>query len=110
MVRTRTVQGRAIATAAIDALIAAGRPTEAESFLASAPYIDTERSKLANAYVGAGLTDKALNLVKAMPESQRTGFLTLAIHTADKAGRPEVVAALLASLPDDAARQAVRQT
>ena len=43
MARANRVERRAVATAAIDALIAAGRPAEAESFLASAPYIDTER-------------------------------------------------------------------
>lgn len=112
MLRSKTVKGPGIAEAAIDALIAAGRPTEAESFLASAQSwnVNTERGKLTEAYLAAGLTDKALGLLKEMTEPYRTAILKSAAYNAEKAGRAEVVAALLASLPDDTARQAVRQT
>ena len=45
-----------------------------------------------------------------MPESRRNGFLTGAVYTAERAGRADVAAALLASLPDETARQAMTQT
>jgi len=112
MLRTKTVKGPGIAEAAIDALIAAGRLSEAEGFLASAQTwnISTERKKLADAYIAAGQTDKALNLIKPLAEPYRTSVLTSAAYAAEKAGHAEVVSALLASLPDDQARQAMRQT
>ena len=110
MLRTKTVKGPAVAQAAIDALIAAGQLTEAESFLPSSQYKDTDRRKLAEAYLAAGQTDKVLSLITAITEPYRTAVLRSAAYAAEKAGRAEVVAALLASLPDDAARQTVRQT
>jgi hypothetical protein len=112
MLRTKTVKGPGIAEAAIDALIAAGRLSEAESFLASTQSwnSNTEHKKLAEAYIEARLTDKALSLIKPMADPYRTYLLTDAFQTAERTGHPEVVAQLLASLPDDPARQAMRQT
>jgi len=112
MLRARDVKGPGLAEAAIDALITAGRLAESEIFLSSTQSwnIETYRMKLAEAYAGAGSIDKVSSLVKSMPESRRVSGAARAGASAEKAGRADVVAALLASLPDEAARQAARQS
>ena len=112
MLRAKDVKGPGIAETAIDALLTKARLAEAEVFLSSTqPWnIETYRAKLAEAYAGAGSIDKASSLIKSMPEARRVSGVARAGTSAEKAGRADVVAALLASLPDEAARQAARQS
>jgi hypothetical protein len=112
MLRAKEVKGPGIAEAAIDALLTKARLAEAETFLSStqAWNIETYRAKLAEAYAGAGSIDKASSLIQSMPEARRVSGAARAGTSAEKAGRADVVAALLASLPDEAARQAARQS
>jgi hypothetical protein len=112
MLRAKEVKGPGIAEAAIDALLTQARLAEAEAFLSStqAWNIETYRAKLAEAYAGAGSIDKASSLIQSMPEARRVSGAARAGTSAEKAGRADVVAALLASLPVEAARQAARQS